>query len=65
VCLVAHVGHDLAGRIRVQHSAQGTCAIEEHRQHHRDACTLTGLTVQIDQLRTASKPSQPKSAASH
>lgn len=25
--------------------------IEEHRQHHRDACTLTGLTVQLDQLR--------------
>jgi len=26
--------------------------IEEHRQRHRDAFTLTGLAVQIDQLRT-------------
>ena len=26
--------------------------IEEHRHHHRDAFTITGLTVQIDQLRT-------------
>ncbi len=26
--------------------------IEEHGQRHRDAFTLTGLTVQIDQLRT-------------
>jgi hypothetical protein len=25
--------------------------VEEHRQHGRDALTLTGLTVQIDQLR--------------
>jgi len=27
--------------------------IEEHRQRSRDAFTLTGLGVQIDQLRTA------------
>jgi ACT domain-containing protein len=27
--------------------------IEEHRQRHRDAFTLTGLTIQIDQLRTS------------
>jgi len=26
--------------------------IEEHRRRHRDAFTLTGLAVQIDQLRT-------------
>jgi Family of unknown function (DUF6262) len=26
--------------------------IDEHRHHHRDALTLTGLAVQIDQLRT-------------
>ena len=25
--------------------------IDEHRQHQRDALTLTGLAVQIDQLR--------------
>ena len=27
--------------------------VEEHRQHARDALTLTGLAVQIDQLRNA------------
>ena len=27
--------------------------IEEHRQRHRDPFTLTGLAVQIDQLRTS------------
>ena len=27
--------------------------IEEHRQRHRDPFTLTGLTIQIDQLRTS------------
>jgi hypothetical protein len=27
--------------------------IEEHRVRHRDANTLTGLTVQVDQLRRA------------
>jgi hypothetical protein len=27
-----------------------------HRQHHREAFTLTGLTAQIDQLRTGIQP---------
>jgi DNA-binding IclR family transcriptional regulator len=31
--------------------AELRAVIEEHRQRHRDAFTLTGMAIQIDQLR--------------
>jgi hypothetical protein len=44
----SHVGRSTLYRRPELHAL-----IEEHRQHGRDAFTLTGLAVQIDQLRTA------------
>lgn len=41
------------GRATLYRRAELRAIIEEHRQRGRDALTLTGLQVQIDQLRTA------------
>jgi hypothetical protein len=46
----------VAARVNVTRAAlyrrpELRAVVEEHRQHGRDALTLTGLTVQIDQLR--------------
>jgi len=47
---------DVANRTRISRTtlyrrADLRAVIEEHRTHGQDASTLTGLTVQIDQLR--------------
>ncbi len=44
---------DLAGigRATLYRRAELRAVVEEHRQQTREALTLTGLTVQIDQLR--------------
>jgi AcrR family transcriptional regulator len=39
------------GRSTLYRHPELRAIIDEHRQHQRDALTLTGLTVQIDQLR--------------
>ena len=39
------------GRTTLYRHPELRSAVEEHRQHQREALTLTGLTVQIDQLR--------------
>ncbi len=39
------------GRAALYRRPELRALVEEHRQHGRDALTLTGLTVQIDQLR--------------
>ena len=41
------------GRSTLYRRPELRALIEEHRQRGRDAFTLTGLAVQIDQLRTA------------
>jgi hypothetical protein len=41
------------GRSTLYRHPELRAVIEDHRQHERDALTLTGLTVQIDQLRRA------------
>jgi len=41
------------GRATLYRRPELRALIEEHRQHARDALTLTGLAVQIDQLRDA------------
>jgi len=46
---------DLAGigRATLYRRAELRAVVEEHRQHTREALTLTGLTVQLDQLRAS------------
>ena len=39
------------GRTTLYRHPELRSTIEEHRQHQREALTLTGLAVQIDQLR--------------
>jgi AcrR family transcriptional regulator len=39
------------GRSTLYRHPELHAVIEDHRQHQRDALTLTGLAVQIDQLR--------------
>lgn len=39
------------GRATLYRRPELRALVEEHRQHARDALTLTGLAVQIDQLR--------------
>jgi hypothetical protein len=39
------------GRSTLYRHPELRAVIDEHRQHQRDALTLTGLAVQIDQLR--------------
>ena len=46
--VAAQVG---AGRVTLYRRPELRSLIEEHRQRDREALTLTGLTVQIDQLR--------------
>jgi hypothetical protein len=46
--VAAHAG---IGRAVLYRRPELRALVEEHRQHGRDALTLTGLTVQIDQLR--------------
>ena len=41
-----------AGRSTLYRHPERRTLVEEHRQHSRDPLTLTGLAVQIDQLRT-------------
>lgn len=41
------------GRATLYRRPELRALVEEHRQRERDALTLTGLAVQIDQLRTA------------
>lgn len=45
---------DLAGigRATLYRRPELRAVVEEHRQHAREALTLTGLAVQLDQLRT-------------
>jgi hypothetical protein len=40
-----------AGRVTLYRRPELRSLIEEHRQREREALTLTGLTVQIEQLR--------------
>ena len=46
---------DLAGigRATLYRRPELRAVVEEHRQHTREALTLTGLTVQLDQLRAS------------
>jgi hypothetical protein len=48
--VAAHTG---IGRATLYRRPELRAIIEEHRKHGRDALTLTGLQVQIDQLRLA------------
>ena len=48
--VAAHTG---IGRATLYRHPELRAIIEEHRQHGRNALTLTGLQVQIDQLRLA------------
>jgi AcrR family transcriptional regulator len=48
--VAAHAG---IGRATLYRRPELRAIVEEHRQHGREALTLTGLQVQIDQLRTA------------
>jgi hypothetical protein len=41
------------GRTTLYRSPELRAVVEEHRQRERQALTLTGLAVQIDQLRAA------------
>ncbi len=41
------------GRATLYRRAELRAAVEEHRQQTREAHTLTGLTVQLDQLRAS------------
>ncbi|MQA76673.1 MAG: hypothetical protein GEU88_20625 [Solirubrobacterales bacterium] len=45
--------HAEIGRATLYRRPELRAIVEEHRQRGRDALTLTGLHVQIDQLRTA------------
>jgi hypothetical protein len=45
--------HAGIGRATLYRRPELRAIIEQHRQHGRDALTLTGLQVQIDQLRRA------------
>lgn len=45
--------HACIGRATLYRRLELRAIIEEHRRHARDALTLTGLAVQIDQLRNA------------
>lgn len=45
--------HTGIGRATLYRRTELRAIIEQHRQHGRDALTLTGLQVQIDQLRLA------------
>jgi hypothetical protein len=45
--------HAGIGRATLYRRPELRAIIEEHRRHGRDALTLTGLQVQIDQLRLA------------
>ena len=45
--------HSGIGRATLYRHPELRAVIEEHRQRERDALTLTGLAVQIDQLRRA------------
>jgi hypothetical protein len=45
--------HSGIGRATLYRRPELRAIIEQHRQHGRDALTLTGLQVQIDQLRLA------------
>jgi Family of unknown function (DUF6262) len=46
--VAAHTG---IGRATLYRRPELRAIVEQHRQHGRDALTLTGLQVQIDQLR--------------
>jgi hypothetical protein len=46
--VAAHTG---IGRATLYRHPELRAIVEQHRQHGRDALTLTGLQVQIDQLR--------------
>ncbi|MCI4674979.1 hypothetical protein [Candidatus Mycolicibacterium alkanivorans] len=48
--VAAHAG---IGRATLYRRPELRAIVEEHRQHGRDALTLTGLQVQIEQLRLA------------
>ena len=48
--VAAHAG---IGRATLYRRPELRDIVEEHRRHGRDALTLTGLQVQIDQLRLA------------
>lgn len=48
--VAAHTG---IGRATLYRRPELRAIIDEHRRHGRDALTLTGLQVQIDQLRLA------------
>ena len=48
--VAAHAG---IGRATLYRRPELRDIVEEHRRHGRDALTLTGLQVQIDQLRRA------------
>ena len=48
--VAAHTG---IGRATLYRRPELRAIVEEHRQQSRDALTLTGLQVQIDQLRLA------------
>jgi hypothetical protein len=48
--VAAHTG---IGRATLYRRPELRAIVEEHREHGRDALTLTGLQVQIDQLRLA------------
>jgi hypothetical protein len=48
--VAAHTG---IGRATLYRRPELRAIIEQHRQHGREALTLTGLQVQIDQLRLA------------
>ena len=40
------------GRATLYRRPELRAVVEEHRQHTREALTLTGLAIQLDQLRT-------------
>jgi len=46
--VAAHTG---IGRATLYRRPELRAIVEQHRQHGRDALTLTGLHVQLDQLR--------------
>ena len=51
------------GRATLYRRPELRAIIEEHRQHGRDALTLTGLASRSTSSATGSKPSPPTSAA--
>jgi hypothetical protein len=58
--VAAHAG---TGRTTLYRHPELRAIVEEHRQSLRDALTLTGLAIQIAQLRATSKPSPARYAA--